>query len=64
MTFPESLFFTAPVPSSFKMAKFASFIGPSERGIVNLKKGGILHDIGKIGVYLSLYILEFLAILC
>lgn len=31
-------------------AEFASFIGLSEKEVVNVKKGGILHDIGKIGL--------------
>lgn len=31
-------------------AEFARFIGLSEKDIINVKKGGILHDIGKIGL--------------
>ena len=31
-------------------SEFASFIGLSETEVINIKKGGILHDIGKIGL--------------
>lgn len=31
-------------------AEFARFIGLSEKDVINVKKGGILHDIGKIGL--------------
>lgn len=31
-------------------SEFARFIGLSEKDVINVKKGGILHDIGKIGL--------------